>query len=291
MIVSMTGYGKALVKADHFIVEAEIKSLNSRYLDLSVRLPRDLSSKEFEIRDIIRKNVKRGKVTLSLFLTTESGEDKFITFDDKGLKTAIGFLEKIKSESKSSEDIKIEHILGMQELFFSNEIPDVDDQFHFIEEAVSKAIAEMNDMRRKEGSELQKDLLYRLDLIDDYLAKIEAANRSSIEEYFDKVKERATQLLETFTENKDRLETELALLVERYDVTEECVRLRSHIKMFGDTLKNSEEAGKRLNFICQEMNREANTINSKTVSADISHNGLFIKEELEKIREQIQNIE
>jgi len=291
MIVSMTGYGKAIVKADHFIVEAEIKSLNSRYLDLSVRLPRDLSAKEFALRDIVRKGVKRGKVTLTLFLTTESGEDKFISFDEKGLKTAVEFLNRIKSETNSKEEIKIEHILGMQDLFFSNEIPDVDDQFHFIEKAVQLAVDEMNGMRNKEGEELRIDLQQRVDLIESYLTKIEAANRSSIEEYFQKVTERATQLLENFTDNKERLDQELALLIERYDVTEECVRLRSHIKMFTDTLNNAEEAGKRLNFICQEMNREANTINSKTVSADISHNGLFVKEELEKIREQIQNIE
>lgn len=291
MIVSMTGYGKSLVKADHFIVEAEVKSLNSRYLDLSVRIPRDLSAKEFALREMVRKTVKRGKVSLSVFLTTETGEDKFVSFDEKGLNTAVEFLKKINTALNKNEDIKIEHVLSMQDLFFSNEIPDIEDQFSFIEKAVNDAIADLNEMRVKEGTELKNDLQSRLDLIEGYLTQIEAANRNSIEEYFKKVVERAGQLLENFSDNKDRLDTELALLVERYDVTEECVRLRSHIKMFADTLVNTDEAGKRLNFICQEMNREANTINSKTVSADISHNGLYIKEELEKIREQIQNIE
>jgi len=112
-----------------------------------------------------------------------------------------------------------------------------------------------------------------------------------LQSYFENFKEKARQLVSTFVDNEQRLITELALLSERFDVTEECVRLKSHIKLFLDTIENSEDAGRKLNFILQEMNREANTINSKAVSSEISHAGILIKEEIEKIREQIQNIE
>jgi uncharacterized protein (TIGR00255 family) len=121
--------------------------------------------------------------------------------------------------------------------------------------------------------------------------KIEELNKISVEEHFSKIKNRASQLYDEFIDNPDRMNTELALLSERYDVTEECVRLRSHNKMFLQSLKNSGEVGRKLNFISQEMNREINTINSKTISTEISQIGISVKEELEKIREQLQNIE
>ena len=146
-------------------------------------------------------------------------------------------------------------------------------------------------MRDAEGTELEKDLRKRIELIEAALTKIENRSQQSVKEYFDKVVERAKSLVSEFTNNQDRLNMELALLAERSDVTEESVRLRSHVKMFLETLQKSEDAGRRLNFILQEMNREANTINSKSVSSEISHNGIIIKEEIEKIREQIQNIE
>ncbi len=291
MIYSMTGYGKGLVKAEKFIVEAELKSFNSRYLDLSVRIPRDLSAKEFEIRDLIKNNIKRGKVVLNLYISTESGQDKFTTVSEPGLKQAVALLKDIKSAGGLEEKITIEHILELQDMYFSNEIPFLDEDYKSIEEAIKMAIDNLNAMRLQEGKELVIDLEERIRIIESQLEKIEDDNKSSIEVYFDRMKDRAVQLVNTLGEQSDRLETELALLVEKYDVTEECVRLRSHIKMFLEAMRNSKEIGKRINFICQEMNREANTINSKTVSSEISHFGIIIKEELEKIREQIQNIE
>ena len=160
-----------------------------------------------------------------------------------------------------------------------------------VEQAIDAAIDDMNQMREAEGSELEKDIRNRLGLIENALNKIENIKEEDLKAYFDRLKERASQLLSEIAENEQRLWTELALLSERYDVTEECVRLRSHIKMFLNTMNSKEDAGRKLNFILQEMNREANTINSKSVSSEISHAGISIKEEIEKIREQIQNIE
>ena len=146
-------------------------------------------------------------------------------------------------------------------------------------------------MRSAEGEVLLNDLKKRIENISQLNSEISGLERSSIELYFLKLKERATELVENMTGNDDRLNLELALLVEKYDITEESVRLESHIKQFLDALENGTEAGKKLNFIIQEMNREANTISNKSVSLDITNKGILIKEELEKIREQIQNIE
>ena len=146
-------------------------------------------------------------------------------------------------------------------------------------------------MRKKEGDALARDLKQRVNIILECVDKIESNAKISVENYFEKIKERAVNLVRDLAENTDRLNQELALLAERADVTEECVRLKSHIDIFLNTIETSDEAGRKLNFITQEMNREANTINSKSVSTEISHYGIQIKEELEKIREQIQNIE
>ena len=165
------------------------------------------------------------------------------------------------------------------------------EEFGLVVEAIDSAIDNLNTMREAEGRELEKDLWKRVQIIEDALNKIENVSDESVKTYFEKIKEKAKQLVAELSNNHDRLNMELALIAERADVTEECVRLRSHIKMFIDTVAKSEDAGRKLNFIVQEMNREANTINSKSVSSEISHNGISIKEEIEKIREQIQNIE
>jgi uncharacterized protein (TIGR00255 family) len=146
-------------------------------------------------------------------------------------------------------------------------------------------------MKKEEGSELDKDLRKRLKIIEEKITKIESEARNSVEEYFQKLKEKARQLFQDLDMYKDRLEMELALLAERAEITEECVRLRSHLKFFEQSLKTDEEPGRKLNFLCQEMNRESNTISSKTISTIITHETVLIKEEIEKIREQIQNIE
>jgi len=146
-------------------------------------------------------------------------------------------------------------------------------------------------MKENEGKELAKDLQKRVKIIESKLEMIESESTSSINEYFEKLKEKIKLLIENITEYSDRLELELAIIAEKAEITEECVRLRSHIKFFLESLEKDEDPGRKLNFICQEMNRETNTISSKSVSTAIIHNTVMIKEEIEKIREQIQNIE
>ena len=290
MISSMTGYGKSIVQEGDVIVEAEIKSLNSRYLDLSIKLPKNLYHKEFELREKLKNKVKRGKVYLSVNMKKEGVSDKYASIDKEGINAAVEILNEIKKVAKVDGPITIDHLLGFQHLYFTENSNDSDTEYQLVE-AVLLAVDDLEGMRKKEGAELAIDLKKRIDIINNALVKIEANTNGSVGIYFEKLKERAKQLYADIADNQDRLNMELALLAERYDVTEECVRLRSHIKMFLDTIENGDEAGRKLNFISQEMNREANTINSKSISTEISHQGISIKEELEKIREQIQNIE
>ena len=290
MILSMTGYGKSVVEKDGFSIEAEIKTLNSRFLDLSVRLPRSLSSKELEIREVVRKKIKRGKVVLNIFVNKLNAAEE-LNIDWQALDGVVKTLEKIKEKAAPDDGISLENILAFQS-YFQNDKPEEDEkEFEITMEALENAVADLIDMRKREGKTLEKDLLGRIKNIEERLTEVERLDKIAIQEHFAKLIERAENLYADFANDPERLNSELALLTEKSDITEECVRLRSHIKMFRETLNDDNEAGRRLNFILQEMNREANTINSKTVSTEIVQIGIGIKEELEKIREQIQNVE
>ena len=271
MISSMTGYGKGLAKNGDLSVEAEIKSLNSRYLDLSLRLPKFLQNKEFEVRERVKSKIKRGKVYLSVSVKKGEFEERFNEIDPASVKFAVGLLKDIKKSAKLTDKIKLSDVLLFQNMLFKDDSEQASEEFGLVSEAIDKAVSELNKMRDAEGSELEKDLRKRILIIEESLTKIETSASITVKEYFEKLKDRALQLVGDLANNNDRLNVELALLSERSDVTEECVRLRSHIKMFLDTLEKSEDAGRRLNFIVQEMNREANTINSKSLASEISH--------------------
>ncbi|MEW5844418.1 MAG: YicC/YloC family endoribonuclease [Bacteroidota bacterium] len=291
MISSMTGYGKGSASKDDLTIETEIKSVNSRYLDLSLRLPKFLLSKEFEIREKIKSRIRRGKVYVSVTVRKGEFEERFNEIDPAGIKFVVNLLSEIKKSAKIRQSLSLSDLLLFQNMLFKDDSEQASEEFALVLQSIDAAIDELNKMRDAEGSELEKDLRKRISLIDEAVSKVEKGSDGSVKQYFDKLKEKAKNLMSELANNEDRLNMELAILAERSDITEECVRLRSHMKMFLETLLKPEDAGRRLNFILQEMNREANTINSKTVSSEISHNGISIKEEIEKIREQIQNIE
>ena len=164
-------------------------------------------------------------------------------------------------------------------------------EFELVKSALNNALDKLIMMKKKEGLELSKDLAKRIEKISVKVSEIEAEFRKSINDYHSKLKQRISELTGNVEINEDRLNLELALIADRADITEESVRLRSHLKFFKESLKNEKEPGKKLNFLCQEMNRETNTISSKSISTSIIHSSVLIKEEIEKIREQIQNIE
>ena len=291
MIVSMTGFGKGRAGNKNLNVETEVKSVNSRYLDVSLRIPSSLMNKDYDIKEIIKSKVKRGKISASIQIKRNGLDEENLVLDEDKLKSYLAFLKSIRKSAKLAEKVKLEHLLINKEILISNNFVISDVEFSLVKEALEQALADMVSMKKKEGNELEKDLYKRIENIEAKLKEIEAEAASSVQEYFAKFKEKIKLLIENITNYSDRLELELAIIAEKAEITEECVRLRSHLKFFLNSLEKDEEPGRKLNFLCQEMNREANTISAKTVSTSITHSTVFIREEIEKIREQIQNIE
>jgi len=285
----MTGYGKSVASVNGFSFEVELKSVNNRFLEVSAKLPGSLFSKEFEIKELLRSKLKRGKVSLSISVKFGAGQDALL--NKAKLSETAQMLKQIKKSLNIKGKIKLEHFLNFKELFSPDFLEFSDEHFEVIKKCILEAADKLLEMRKIEGESLLQDLLGRAKMITNTLTEIEKIYRDSVTDYFQKLQERVQQIIKDIQNYSDRLEFELALLSEKADITEECVRLKSHLKYFSEVLTSGDEAGRKLNFICQEMHREANTIASKSLSAEITHHSVLIREEVEKIREQIQNIE
>jgi uncharacterized protein (TIGR00255 family) len=291
MIFSMTGYGKSSSSKNKISAEVEVKSVNSRFFEISLKLPSVLSAYDYEIRELIKAKVQRGKLNVVVHFKKDGVENGFISVDPKKLSIQLSLIKKIKKAAGIKEGIKLEHLLNSKEIFTSQDTELSKVELDIIKTALNKALDKLILMKKKEGAELSRDFSNRIEKISSKVSKIENDYRSSIEEYHVRLKQRIQELMENVEINEDRLNLELALIADRADITEECVRLKSHLKFFRESLKNEKEPGKKLNFLCQEMNRETNTISSKSVSTSIIHSSVLIKEEIEKIKEQLQNIE
>ena len=291
MIYSMTGYGRGVAGNKNISVEAEVKSINSRYLDIYFRLPSSLQSKEYELREYAKSKLRRGKLTILIQIKSSGKETDIPVLSKDKIKALLGFLKDVKKAARINEKIKIEHLLSFKELYLPDEFQFGEDEFILVKKALDKAINELLKMKTNEGRELTKDLIKRIKSIDEKVEAVEKESMKSVNEYFSILKEKTKSLVEDVTQYSDRLELELAIIAEKSDITEECVRLKSHLKFFLESIEKEEEPGRKLNFICQEMNRETNTISSKSLSTEITRNAVLIKEEIERIREQIQNIE
>jgi len=291
MIYSMTGYGKGSILKNKTSAEAEVKSVNSRFFEVSLKLPSILFPYDYEIREFIKNKVQRGKVSVVIHFKKDGVENGYIIIDENKLSNHLLLIKKIKKAAGIKDEIKLEHLLISKDIFTSQDAELSKSEFDIVKSALNKALDKLILMKKKEGAELSRDLSARIENIISNISTIETEFRKNINEYHDKLKQRIQELTGNVELNEDRLNIELALIADRADITEECVRLRSHLKFFKETLKNEKEPGKKLNFLCQEMNRETNTISSKSISTSIIHSSVLIKEEIEKIREQIQNIE
>jgi len=292
MILSMTGYGKGTASNGKWQADVEIKSINSRYLEVFLKYPPLLANKEYELRELIKSKIRRGKLNISIQIKKNGFEDEAVSLDESRLKNYLALIKKIKKSAKITDKIKLDHILMSRDIFSASVEEISESDFEVIKKSVLLSLDSLMQMKKNEGNELEKDLKKRIKSIEKYLDLIEKDAQPSVGEHFAKYKEKVKNLLEDNAGiNNDRLETELAMMAERADITEECVRLRSHIKFLLSSVDKEEDPGRKLNFLCQEMNREANTISAKTLSTAITHNSVHIKEEIERIREQIQNIE
>jgi uncharacterized protein (TIGR00255 family) len=293
VVASMTGFGRAEMSRDGINISTEVRSVNSRYLDITLRLPRSISQREKELKDIVRTFLNRGNLNITIKIAYDSNGAIALKVNKAAAKSYFRLLNEIRKSVKIREQVKLEHLLTFSEVLEPVEEKETDEhEWELVQEAVRQALENLNAMRSQEGSELAKDLEKRIHWMEETLNKVEKLSKERIPEEHKNLHERIAQLLEDkFVIDQNRLELEIALMVDKLDITEECVRYRSHNKFFLEALKKNEAAGRKLNFLVQEMNREANTIGSKSSDASIAHMIIGMKEELEKIREQLQNIE
>ena len=292
MLVSMTGFGRGESKSQNIHVTAEVRSVNNRFLDIVTRLPKSLSAYENEIKELIRGKINRGRISLTVSLQSAEIDDLDIRVDYDIASSYKSMLLDLKNRLGLSGEVELDQILKFSEIFTSIEENDgIEKLWDHTKEAILGSIEEMNLMKEQEGNNLATDLLQRLENIEKNITEIEQISKEHIPSEFESLKNRIQEIIQSPDVDSNRLETEIAILADRLDVTEECVRFRSHIDLFQDLVNNKGFAGRRLNFLTQEMNREANTIGSKCNNSDISHRVVSIKEEIERLREQVQNIE
>lgn len=293
MIISMTGFGKASKSVQKLKVNVELRSINSKYLEVSCRLPMVFSDKESEIREIISQKVSRGKISVQLGIEKSANSEATIQVKPEAVKDYYKLLAGIKKTTGIKEEIKLEHILKFSEIFKGENNDDLADYWSEIKKIIAAAVSDLLTMKAKEGKVLEKDILGRLSSIEKKLDVVTKLSVKNVSETKRKMLEKVNKLLNeaSIQADNNRLEYELIMISDRLDITEEVIRAKSHINYFRNNVKQKELSGRRLNFLVQEINREINTIASKSNSSEISQFVVEMKEELEKIKEQLQNIE
>jgi uncharacterized protein (TIGR00255 family) len=294
MIKSMTGYGRAesVVNMRKYIIE--IKSLNHRYLEISLRLPASLSSLELEIKKRISGRFTRGRIEASVKMDSEYGsvgEGRY-ELNLPLVRNYYDLLVQMRDEFNLKDEITLSMIAAFRDAYVLKESgPDVSVIWGDLEEVIERAMDALTEMRKKEGENICRDLMVRIDLITKSLDSIALRAPQVVLDYQKRFGERVKELSGGVALDEIRLVQEIAIMADRCDITEEIVRFKSHILQFGDLLESDDAAGRNIDFLIQEMNREINTIGSKSADAEISRKVIEIKAELARIREQVQNIE
>lgn len=291
MIKSMTGYGKETKNEQERKYQIEIKSINHRYLDISVKMPRALSYLEEIIKQEISKKVKRGKIDVFITFENNSLEGREIKINTELATAYIKELKKLAETEGISSDIQVNDIAKYPDVLNIQNAQDDEKIKIEILEVLDGATTNLVRMREIEGERLAKDILERLDKIKMQVKEISEFSTGLIGEYIVKLEERLKQLLKEQEIDKSRLAQEVVIYADKCSVEEEVTRLNSHISQFENLLNSNEAIGKKLDFIIQEMNRETNTIGSKANNLEITNRVIEIKTEIENIREQVQNIE
>lgn len=292
MIKSMTGFGKGEAKGKSGVFTAEIRTVNHRYFDLSSKIPNGLVLLEDRIKELLHKDIKRGKANLFISYRSPGKESESVTFDKKAANRYYKILSEIKKQINTKEEIKLSHILSFTDVIVHDEKSfDAEVMWPTVKEAVARAACECNKMREREGKALHKDLSARVLSISGYIDSVSKLAPGVVTEYKRKLDSRIKDIVKDQAVDRARLETELAIFAKQCDVSEEITRAKSHLEGMVKALDAGEEAGRKLDFILQELNREINTLGAKANDIKISRIVINIKSELEKMREQTQNVE
>ncbi|WP_373057429.1 YicC/YloC family endoribonuclease [Zunongwangia sp. H14] len=284
MIQSMTGFGKSVSELPNKKITVEIKSLNSKNFDLNARISSQYREKELELRKIISKSLVRGKIDLSVYVEN-TGEETSSVVNQAVVKK---YMEQLRNLSNGDETELLKMAVRMPDAL-KTEREEIDEtEFTAIEDAVEEALTEINNFRTAEGEALEKDLKLRVDNITDLLNQIIAMDPDRIDGVRERLRKGVEEIKETVDEN--RFEQELVYYIEKFDITEEKVRLENHLSYFLETINSPDSNGRKLAFISQEMGREINTIGSKSNYAPMQQLVVQMKDELEKIKEQLLNV-
>ncbi|HIZ13896.1 MAG TPA: YicC family protein [Candidatus Mediterraneibacter stercorigallinarum] len=292
MIKSMTGFGRCEIQKGSRKFTVELKSVNHRYLDVNIRMPKKLNFFETAIRTLLKSYANRGKV--DIFITYEDLSQTQVSVKYNAALAAeyLKYLKQMEEEFGLENDVRVSTLSRYPEVFTMEEqSEDEEELWNGLKEALEGAFTQFVETRKTEGENLKKDILSKLDLLEEQIVFIEERSPQIIAEYRAKLEDKMKELLADTQIEENRIAAEVILFADKICTDEEVVRLKSHIQHMRNTLEEKEGIGRKLDFIAQEMNREANTILSKANDLEVSNHAISLKTEIEKIREQIQNIE
>ena len=293
MAISMTGFGRGEFKNENYHFLVECKTINHKYCDINIRLPRKIAFLEDKIRNYVKNFVKRGRVDLYIKLDLVGSEDVNLKFDDKLATQYVNILKEIKSKFDLQDDISVMNVAKFPDIIKCEEKEEDEDLYWgMLKEALDITLAKLSQMRKEEGQKLVEDTLKRCDILSNLIDEIEKYSDTVVDEYREKLSTRINEILENPSIiDENRLSQEVAIFADKSSITEEIVRFRSHIEQLRNTVVKNDSIGRKIDFLIQEMNREVNTTGSKSSNINITNLVVEVKSELEKIREQIQNIE
>lgn len=292
MIKSMTGYGSAKGTVEGIEVCVELKSVNNKFLDTSVRLPRSFLFAEETVKSAVMSHITRGKVDVFVTVDSSMADDMVVKVNEPLLKGYIAALEQIAKENDLLNDITAMSVSRFPDVLnVEKKELDAEAVAAGIRNIAEQALCDFDAMRIREGAKLKEDVLAKLETIEKLVTVIETESPKTVEEYREKLRQKLLEVLGTSGIDETRIVTEAAIFADKVAVDEETVRLRSHMAQLRTMLDGGSPIGRKIDFLLQEFNREANTTGSKCQNADIAHVVVDLKSEIEKIREQIQNIE
>lgn len=291
MIRSMTGYGKSEIMIQGIECTIEAKCVNGRYLELSTRIPKEWSDKEGLVRETVRELVTRGSLNIYVRLE-DKGAQQTVQVDAQVARSYVEALRGLQTELGLSGEVAIGDLVRFPAIFQAPpDNAERPDTWPDLRKGIVEALTALNAMRDREGAELAKDFQNRLSAIEEGLTDVEQRSALRVPQERERLRERVRQVIDEGSIDDLRMNLEITLLAEKLDIVEECVRLKSHIKHYRQYMADDSQAGRKLNFLLQEMNREVNTIGSKCNDAAIALVVIGMKEELERMREQVQNVE
>lgn len=292
MIKSMTGFGRAVNEIDGYVITVELRSVNHRYFEFSSRVPRQYGFLDEKLKSFINSRVSRGKVECNVFIEALDTETAQVVVNKTLASAYVKALKEIASEYELKEDFGASTISRFNDVLVLRKDEDDEEKiWGYVKDVCSSAIDRFVEMREVEGAKMKDDIYSRGQFILDCVSYIEERSPQTVKEYNDKLVERVHELIGDVTLDEARIIQEVAIYADKVAVAEETVRLRSHIEQLNAFINSNEPVGRKMDFLVQEINRETNTIGSKANDVDIARKVVDIKAEVEKIREQIQNIE